>query len=196
MVEFHPPFRRARPNDAVILAELINFAGEGLPLYLWSKLTEGAESAWDVGQRRASRETGGFSYRNAIIIEQRGEALGALIGYALPNEPEPINYQQMPAIFVPLQELENLAPATWYVNALAVYPPYRKLGYGTQLLSLAERFATDLNNTGLSVIVSDSNHGARRLYERMGYCRIAHRPMVKEEWTNAGENWLLFVKSL
>ena len=32
------------------------------------------------------------------------------------------------AMFVPLQELENLAPGTWYVNVLAVRPEFRGLG--------------------------------------------------------------------
>jgi hypothetical protein len=37
----------------------------------------------------------------------------------------------MPAMFVPLQELENLAPGTWYVNVLAAYPEHRSQGHGT-----------------------------------------------------------------
>jgi len=44
----------------------------------------------------------------------------------------------MPALFVPLQKLENLAPDTWYVNVLAVLPEYRGAGLGTKLLGLAE----------------------------------------------------------
>ena len=36
MIELDPPYRRATPEDAGALAELINFAGEGLPLYLWA----------------------------------------------------------------------------------------------------------------------------------------------------------------
>jgi hypothetical protein len=46
----------------------------------------------------------------------------------------------------------------------------------------------------LSVIVSDANVGARRLYERSGYREIARRPMVKEGWDNAGREWVLLVK--
>ena len=41
-------------------------------------------------------------------------------------------------MFVPLQELENLAPGTWYVNVLAAYPEHRGQGYGTALLAVAE----------------------------------------------------------
>src|SRR5262245_52802192 len=94
-------------EDAPLLAELVNYAGEGLPLYLWSRMAEEGESAWDVGHRRAAREEGSFSYRNATIIEHDGDAAGCLIGYFIPDEPTPIP-SDMPAMFVALQELENL----------------------------------------------------------------------------------------
>jgi len=195
MIELTPPFRPARVEDADVLAELVNYAGEGLPLYLWSTMTEGNESAWDVGCRRAAREDGSFSYRNAAIIERDGQCAGALIGYEIAEAPEPIA-DDMPAMFVPLQELENLAPATWYVNVLAVRPRFRNAGLGGQLLELAERTARALCKPGLSVIVSDANDGARRLYERCGYRERASRSMVKEGWENAGRNWVLLTKKL
>ncbi len=44
MIELDPPYRRATPEDADALAELINFAGEGLPLYLWGKMAEAGET--------------------------------------------------------------------------------------------------------------------------------------------------------
>jgi GNAT superfamily N-acetyltransferase len=120
-----------------VLAELVNYAGEGLPLYLWGKMAGPGETASEVGEKRAARETGSFSYRNATIIEHEGHAAGSLIGYGVPDEPEPIP-SDMPALFLPLQKLENLAPDTWYVNVLAVLPEYRGAGLGTKLLGLAE----------------------------------------------------------
>ncbi len=189
-----PPFRCATPDDAYALAELVDLAGEGLPSYLWGWMAEPGESAWDVGRRRARREEGGFSYRNAIVAEEGDRVVACLIGYSLPDEPEPIDYEQMPAMFVPLQELENLAPGTWYVNVLATYPEYRRRGHGTRLLGLAEGLAVAAGRRGLSIIVSDANAGARRLYEGRGYRVAAERAMVKEGWENAGVNWLLLLK--
>ena len=43
----------------------------------------------------------------------------------------------------------------------------------------------------MSVIVSDANTGARRLYESLGYREVARRTMVKEEWSNEGQEWVL-----
>lgn len=194
MIELEPPFRHATPDDAPALAELINFAGEGLPLYLWTAMAEPGENAWEVGRRRALREAGSFSYRNAVVAEADGRVVASLVGYALPDRPQPIDYGQMPAMFVPLQELENLAPHTWYVNVLAAYPEYRGRGYGTRLLGIAERLAAAAGSSGLSIIVSDGNAGAKRLYERRGYREMATRPMVKDRWQNPGTKWVLMVK--
>lgn len=99
-------------------------------------------------------------------------------------------------MFVPLQELENLAPGTWYVNVLAVHPPFRGLGLGTKLLCFADETGRALGKRGMSVIVSDANAGARQLYERCGYRQAAARVMVKDDWRNDGRNWVLLTKAL
>jgi hypothetical protein len=87
MVNLEPPFRPATIDDAPVLAELVNYAGEGLPHYLWSTLVEPGEDASDIGRRRAAREEGSFSYRNAAIIERNGQCAGCLIGYEIPDDP-------------------------------------------------------------------------------------------------------------
>lgn len=187
------PFRPATLQDAEILAELVNHAGEGLPLYLWERMAEPGQSPWEVGRERARRQQGSFSYRNATMIDHEGQAAGCLIGYGIPDHPGPVDPGMTP-MFRPLQELENLAPATWYVNVLAVRPGFRSLGLGSRLLKLADETAQMLGRHGMSVIVSDSNPGARRLYERCGYREAATRPMIKEAWSNAGQTWVLLVK--
>ena len=196
MIDLKLPLRVAAPDDAAAMAELVNFAGDGLPLYLWGKMAERGQDAWEVGRQRARRESGGFSYRNTVVVDEEGKVIACLIGYPLPDAPEPIDYATMPPMFVPLQELENLAPGTWYVNVVAAHPEHRGRGLGTMLLRIAEHLAVDSARKGLSIIVSDANTGARRLYERTGYKQIATRPAVKEEWANPVRDWVLLVKRL
>lgn len=192
-MEIRAPFRRARPDDVDVLLELVNYAGDGLARYLWEQWADEGETPEDFGRRRALREEGGFSFRNTFVIEHEGDAVGCLVGYEIPDAPVPIA-DDMPAMFVPLQELENLAPGTWYMNLLAVQPAARGRGLGTALIALAEEIAISLDKSGTSLIVSDANTDARRLYERCGYAEVATRPMVKEGWQHAGENWVLLKK--
>lgn len=188
-------YRPGRPADAGVLVDLVNYAGEGLPEYLWAKMAEPGETARDVGLRRARRDEGGFSYRNADMAIVDGRAAGCHIGYAIARDPEPVP-GDMPAMFRPLQELENLAAGSWYINVLAVQPRFRGLGIGTGLISRAAVTASDRGHDTLSLIVADGNRGARRLYGRSGFVERARRPMVKDGWVTGSENWILMKKTL
>lgn len=189
-------YRQADPNDAAAMAELVNMAGEGLPLYLWTNMAVDGQSPWDVGRERARRESGGFSYRNTIVREESGRVIASLVGYPLDDASEKTDYSDMPGMFIPLQQLEDLVPGTWYVNVLAAYPESRGKGIGSELLSIAEGIATRLSMRGLSIIVADTNTGARRLYARHGYSEVAQRAIVKDGWAHRGANWLLLLKDL
>jgi ribosomal protein S18 acetylase RimI-like enzyme len=186
-------FRRATKDDAAALAQLVNYAGEGMPLYLWTKLAKDGEDPWAIGRARAAREEGSFSYRNATIFEADGECAGCLLGYEIPDIPRPVP-ADMPPMFVPFQELENLAPGTWYINVLAVQPRFRNRGRGAKLIALAEETGRKAGKRGMSLIVADKNIGARRLYERNGYSLRATRKMVVEDWDTPNEAGLLLVK--
>lgn len=178
------------------MAELVNMAGEGLPLYLWSNMAGAGQSPWEIGHERARRESGGFSYRNTIVREDSGRVVALLIGYPLDEVPTPTDYSDVPAMFVPLQQLEDMVPGTWYVNVLAAYPESRGKGIGTELLAVAEGIATRLSKRALSIIVADTNVDARRLYERCGFTEVARRAMVKDDWDHPGTDWVLLVKNL
>jgi len=190
------PYRGATPQDALAMAELVNIAGEGMPLYLWTQMAGERESPWQIGQQRAQRVSGGFSYRNTVVHEDGDSVVAALIGYPLQDQPEPANYDEMPETFVTFKHLAEKVPGTWYINVLATYADHRGKGYGTGLLGVAELMAAQQKCNGLSLIVSDANPKARRLYSRSGYQEVASRPMVKESWENAGENWILLRKAL
>ncbi|MEL7544908.1 MAG: GNAT family N-acetyltransferase, partial [Pseudomonadota bacterium] len=109
---------------------------------------------------------------------------------------EPASLHDIPAMFRPLQELENLAPATWYINVLAVVPGARGQGHGRRLLAYADELARSSNVCATSLIVADRNAGARQLYETAGYTVRADRAIVKEDWVSESENWILMTRDL
>ncbi|RYI29124.1 MAG: GNAT family N-acetyltransferase, partial [Acetobacteraceae bacterium] len=111
--------RPATPDDAHHLTCFINMAADDLPLHFWKRTVGPEGDPWAYGRERASRGTGNFSYRNAWLAEADGEVGACLLGYPA-DEPSPID-PDTPPIFVPLLELEALAPGTWYLNVLATY---------------------------------------------------------------------------
>ncbi|KAK5967494.1 N-acetyltransferase domain-containing protein [Trichostrongylus colubriformis] len=74
------------------------------------------------------------------------------------------------------QKLVNDFRKTCYITTLIVAPEYRKIGIGTQLL---QRASTVLLQEGSQLIylhVLHTNLPAIRLYEKMGYERVAEIP--------------------
>ena len=51
--------RPATRENGDILAKLVNMAGHGLPLYLWTKMAK-VDDPWKVGRQRVQREEGSF----------------------------------------------------------------------------------------------------------------------------------------
>lgn len=190
-----PPFRCATGADAAQMAELVDISGDGLPLYLWAKFARPGQSAWEVGLERARLGLGGFAFVHTVVRDVDGQVAACLIGQPRSAAPQPPD-GKIPAALVPLNELGNLAANTWYINILATFPQHRGKGYGSELLRIAEVRARDAGLGRMSLIVSDANAGARRLYERHGFAELATRPMVKEQWQHEGRNWLLLVKNL
>ncbi len=192
MISLAPPIRIATAADAAVLAELVNQAGEGLPAELWTQMAGPDEDPWDVGRaRQAAKAERGEIY----VVDEGSGVIAGLTGYAISGDPEPIP-DDMPPLVQGLQELENLAPETWYVNVLAVLPGHRDRGLGRRLLDLAETIArgSDIHRT--SLIVADTNTAARRLYERTGYCEISRRPLLPCGWPTDIREWILMIKPL
>lgn len=186
--------RRALASDVSALVDVIEMASEGPVTYVWAGMAEPGETPRDVGLRRAAREEGAFSYRNATVATGGGRVRGGIVGYAI-GAPQDIA-PDMPAMFVPLQQLENLVPGSWYVNVLAVMADCRGRGIGGRLLMEGDRLARESGCGQASIIVSNGNPGARRLYERHGFFFRADRPMGDGEWENPGTHWELLVKNL
>ena len=172
-----PPLRLATRKDARTLAELIEYAGHGIPGYLWSRSAKEGQPPIEVGIERVLREEANFSYRNAVVAEVDGAAAAMMLAYRLPEQSD-VNLDELPDLLRPLEELELMVPGTFYINALAAYPEYRGLGLGTRLLEAAQTLASEAGCRGLSLEVFDQNEGAVRLYERYGYREIARLPAV------------------
>ena len=187
--------RQATAADAAHLVRFINMAADDLPLHFWRKSVGPDGDALAYGHERAARETGSFSYRNAWLSEVDGAVAAGLLGYPAEVDPAPIA-PDTPAIFVPLLELEAMAPGSWYLNVLATYDVFRGRGIGSALLAEAERIARAAGHTSISLIAEDTHLDALRLYRAKGYQEVARRAVVKGDWAVEAKEWILFVKAI
>ena len=189
--------RAATKQDASELVCLIDCAGYGMPLGVWGDMLSDEASVLEVGRKRAMREEGGFSYRNAWIAERDGAVAGALVGYRLDEDIDLSGIEEVPAVFQPLMELEAEAPGSWYGNVLAVHAEHRGKGVGGALLDHADLMGAAADACCMSIIFESENKVAHRLYEAKGYVVTARRPRVAFEMDRTGSaEWLLMVKDL
>ncbi len=193
---FEMEIENPKKEDAKELAYLINLAGEGIPEYLWSGMVEGSESPLDVGTKRASREEGGFSYRNARVIKNDGGVVGMIISYKLDDPYEIGDLAEYPEVVRPLIELEAKAPGSWYINAIATSENYRGRGIAKRLLEEAELRAKEQGVDVLSLIVASNNIVARDLYIKLGYELKFSLPVVEYPNSTHSGDWQLLIKHL
>lgn len=187
--------RAATAADAEHLVRYINMAADDLPLHFWRKSVGPDGDPLAYGRERAARETGNFSFRNAWLAEVDGTVAACLLGYPAEDDPAPID-PDTPPIFVPLIELENLAPGSWYLNVLATDPAFRGKGLGSALLAHAESVTRASGRDTVSLIAADTHIDALSLYRAKGYAEVARRPVVKGDWVVDASEWILFTKPL
>ncbi|NQU57789.1 MAG: GNAT family N-acetyltransferase [Rhodospirillales bacterium] len=175
------------------LAELMDQAGEGIPGWLWAQDAAEGQSALDVGMARARRSEGAFSYPNATVLEYQGQVAAMLLAYLQPGAFDvDKELDGVPDFLVPIVELECLAPGSFYINAIAVYPQFRSKGFDSLLMAEAERLARKKGTQALSLITFEGNASAVRFYLRLGFVIAAQRLVVKHESTShAGDEYLM-----
>lgn len=187
--------RKAEARDAAHLVRFINMAADDLPMHFWRKSVGPEGDPIAYGMERAARETGSFSFNSAWLAEVDGAVAACLLGYPAEDEPSPIS-PDTPPVFVPLLELEALAPGSWYLNVLATYDSFRGKGCGSALLATAEEITRADGRKTISLITADTHHDAQRLYAAKGYVEVARRPVVKGDWQVDASEWILMIKTL
>ena len=173
--------RPANKNDANSLAKFINIAGEGIPEYFWQMSATEEKSAIDIGIERASRDIGGFSYKNAHVAVLNNQVVGMILIYPLeqPSQADINELENLPAVIRPMVELEYMVANTYYINALAVSEHVRNEGIGSKLISCAELEAKKSGFKTMSIQVFSQNQKALNLYIRQGYSEIQRLPVLE-----------------
>ena len=188
--------QNASVENAADLAYLINLAGEGIPRYLWSSMAEEGQDPMDVGEARASREEGGFSYKNARVCVAQPGVQGMVISYRQPDVYSTEDIEDYPEVVRPLVLLEAQAPGSWYINAIATFERYQGRGIAQMLLNEAEEKAVSEGVFEMSLIVASENTRAKGLYDYLGYEAISSLPVIMYPGCLHGGDWVLMTKKL
>lgn len=169
-------FRPATRRDCPAIAELFLIASDGLAQYIWRRSDTRGLPLLEIGAQRYAREGVAFSYQNCVIAELFGTVAGMLHSFTMEPSPATSDGCASDPVLQPYSELEDYG--SLYLSALAVYPEYRGLGVGSRLLATAEARAQRLGHSRLSLICFERNHGAMRLYRRVGYRERDRRAVV------------------
>jgi ribosomal protein S18 acetylase RimI-like enzyme len=193
-------FRVANPADARTIAELVDMSSEGVARIEWE--AEAAQSngtnPLENGARIYAGDSGDYSYRNCMIAQAADEVAGMLLTFAMPPA-DPLQRVAAPPfdgsdVFAPYKYLE--APDTWYICGVALYPDYRGMGIGSQLLEIARWQASERGYPQTSLVAFEQNSGAVRLYRRLGYREIARAPIVPHPLIHSTGDALLMVADI
>ena len=174
--------RDAVADDAEALAEVCIIAAHGGMELLYEGLVPGASVADCVIERRIFAP-GGFASvpRWRVAIDEAGTFLGALNSLphqALMDAPDdPLLDEARLRPIAGLLELEAAAPASYYVNIIAVFPQYRRRGAGFALMQEAERLARLQNFRTMSLCTFGSDPALQSFYRRLGFEIAATRPI-------------------
>lgn len=196
--------RAATVNDCPKIAQLFSIATDGVANYVWSTLQADYPglSLIEIGTKRYAQEQTDFSYQNCVVVEYNCSVIAMMVNFFLKAsvaESErnsefaarsEISVSE-PNVLTPYYRLKLKAPETWYIGGLAVFPEFRCLGIGTQLLSIARLKAQEQGFTELSLLAFEQNERAVKLYKRNGFKVIERMSLVPHELIHYTGNVLL-----
>jgi ribosomal protein S18 acetylase RimI-like enzyme len=189
--------RRARVEDISHMAYVAIQAFCGYAEVAYEGVIPGC-TLEQIMEQRFSRPGAASSFSNSLVAEDGGTVLGGL--HAFPMDLllgellDPLIPEERLYIFEPMELLH--AAGSYYIEAMAVYPEYRRRGIGRQLMTEAESEARAKAFEVMSLHVFAENVGAVGLYESLGYRESGRQPVVHHERLRYGGDMLLMTRKL
>lgn len=125
--------------------------------------------------RIAENNKSQYSYRNALIAEIEGQAIGVAIGYngAHLHELRSTTYS---IIYNELKRTPSIPDETesgeFYIDTIAVLPEHRGKGVGRALVTAIRDKAFSEGHENVGLLVDYNNPQAESLYTSLGFTRI------------------------
>lgn len=184
--------RAGTQRDAAHIARLADVAGEGLPGAYWTDIGMRGQDPLKLGQERAARDDGVFTWRHVIMAEVDDEIAGMILTHPTNDAPFAFDETVHP-LFRPFVRLINAARYATSVNLLGVYPNYRRQKVATALVQEVED-ASFARGTA-TLLVSDANSVGQEFCKSLSYGVADQAPVVKGGWETSASRWQLFRKT-
>lgn len=134
-----------------------------------------------------------FSFEHSYFIEVDGTKAGVIIGYDWHTERGEgwrtglllIKYMRLeffskfPSLLKALSLVGRVENNEYYISSVAVYPEFRSISLGTNLLLKTEEEARGCGAEKIALDVDVDNKGAIRLYDRLGYSIVGKPSTAK-----------------
>ena len=172
--------RPARPEDVDVAVHVLHDSMGGLADYLYS-----GDSHHSVDRYLARMfQIGGhrFSWDRSFIAKADGRSVGMLLSYpgGELNKLQLAFILHLPKLYrwnaprvlwraAALTTAPETAADEYYVSNIGILPEFQGRGYGAELMSFAENQARAARLPKCGLAVDESNRGAVRFYERLGY---------------------------
>ena len=169
--------RDAHPTDAPFLAECIL---AGMHLYDFEEIVNDdlADALENITQSEGREDTL-YTYSRTRIAEVDGKPAGALLSY--PGE----LYKELrdrtlreywPAFFTQFGNDESETdPGEYYLDSLAVYPDYRRMGIGRALLEDGIKIGLSEGFTQIALVADAEMPHLIDIYQSIGFVPADHR---------------------
>lgn len=166
--------RPAQPTDSLAAAYLLNHALKDIAEALTGETEH--KRILEILASFFEQEPNRLSYKNCLVSEIDDRVVGIIVLY---HGSEAKDLDQ--PILTYLQEKKNDPILTldveadlndYYIDTLCVHPEFSGKGIGTALIHKAEEQAKQMHYDRISLNVEEENHGAFRLYDRLGYHSI------------------------
>ena len=174
--------RQARPEDAQVVASLVDAAADGMFTAMLGQKEILAEASLTPGHQ--------LSVEHAVVAVANGEILGSASamtgaqaradsGQALAAAAgwRSVRMMVVTSFFRQiLRFMDHHEDDDFYLLALAVTPEARDRGIGSMLLADVEQRAVAAGSTQINLDVDTKNRSAQRLYARQGFRPVAVSP--------------------
>lgn len=169
--------RTGRIEDANIIAQVIAMAiGDTVTMEHYC-----GENFVEVLEEIARRDDTQYSYRNALVAEVDGRAVGAIIAYdgallyPLRENTLSVVHKYNPEFRITVDETQ---PDEYYLDSIGILPEYRGMGIGRALLLSLQAHVAKVNHPRIGLLVDHDNVRAEQLYRSVGFERVGTKLFI------------------